>query len=240
MNEHYIHIWEKSNLMAQARQIIEGISKFPQDSNLSIIIRHSHRIETEDMQKMSTLGLTGLGKGLAEIFGTKLPLKYSIRLYHSIVSRCEETAVSILKGFQNVGGSGEILGSYEPLYNFGKDSDFVMENAYKYPGAKFINRWAAGLFPDKYIKKFTDYCIQTALEIWNQPTQRNVINIYITHDLAIMALKYGWFGIAPDKHWVNFLGGIVMTILNDSILIFDDYELKTLEIPYWLTKPKNF
>ena len=236
MEEEYIKIWEKSDWTFQARQIIDTISKFPEDSNLFIIMRHSHRIDTDDMQKMANLGLTNLGKGLAEIFGSKLPLNRSIRLYYSIVSRCKETADSILEGFQTIGGSGEIFGAFEPLYAFGKDSDFVLKNAYKYPGAHFINRWAAGLFPSKYIKNFTNYCIHAALDIWNQAKGSNGIRIYITHDLVIMALKYGWFGITPDKNWVNFLGGFLMTILKDKILLFDENECKLYEIPYWFDK----
>ena len=233
MEEEYVKIWEKSDWTFQARQIIDTISKFPEDSNLFIIMRHSHRIDTDDMQKMANLGLTKLGKGLAEIFGSKLPLNRSIRLYYSIVSRCKETADSILKGFQTIGGSGEILGAFEPLYSFGKDSDFILKNAYKYPGAKFINHWAAGLFPSKYIKDFANYCTQTALDIWNQANGSNRISIYITHERDGSHLKYGWFDINPNIDWVNFLGGFLMTVLKDRILLFDEYECKLHEIPYW-------
>ena len=233
MEEENIKIWKNSDWTFQARQIIDVIAKFPEDSNLSIIMRHSHRIDTDDMQKMANLGLTSLGKGLAEVFGSNLPLDRSIRLYYSIVSRCKETADSILKGFQTIGGSGKIFGAYEPLYSFGKDSDFVLKNAYKYPGAKFINRWAAGLFPEKFIKNFTNYCIQSALDIWNQANVSNSVNIYVTHDLVVMALKYGWFGIPPGKKWVNFLGGFLMTVLKDKILLYDGKECTPHEIPYW-------
>ncbi len=233
MEEENIKIWEKSDWTFQARQIIDAIAKFPEDSNLSIIMRHSHRIDTDDMQKMANLGLTNLGKGLAEIFGSKLPINRSIQLYYSIVSRCKETAESILKGFKSKGGSGEIFGAFEPLHSFGKDSDFVLKNAYKYPGAKFINHWAVGLFSSKYIKDFTNYCIQSALDIWNQANVSNRINIYVTHDLVVMALKYGWFGITPEKNWVNFLGGFLMTVLKDRIVLFDENECRLHEIPYW-------
>ena len=240
MEEENIKIWGKSNWTFQAHQIIDAIAKFPEDSNLSIIMRHSHRIDTDDMQKMANLGLTDLGKDIAEIFGCKLPLNRSIRLYYSTASRCEETALSILRGFQTIGGSGEIFGSFEPLYSFGKDSDFVLKNAYKYPGARFINRWAAGLFSEKYIKNFIKYCIQSALDIWNQAKISNSINIYVTHDLVVMALKYGWFGITPGKNWVNFLGGFLMTVMKDRILLFDEDKCDIHEIPYWFKDPKSF
>ena len=233
MEKENIEIWENSNWTSQARQIINVIGKFPDNSSLSIIMRHSHRIDTDDMQKMANLGLTDLGKELAEIFGRNLPLNRSIRLYYSIVSRCKETAESILKGFQTIGGSGEIFGVLEPLYSFGKDSDFVLKNAYKYPGAIFINRWAAGLFPEKYIKNFTMYCIQSALDIWNQAIVINSVNIYVTLDLVVMALKYGWFGIPPGKKGVNFLGGFLMTVLKDKIHLYDGKECTPHEIPYW-------
>lgn len=36
-------IWEESNWTYQVRQIIVGINKFPKDSKMILIIRHSHR-----------------------------------------------------------------------------------------------------------------------------------------------------------------------------------------------------
>lgn len=233
MKEDFNLIWEISDWTLQARQIIESIPKFPENSSLIIIIRHSHRIDTADMQLMANLGLTDMGKEIAKIFGSKLPKNRHIRLNHSTVPRCKETANSILDGFQTVGGSGEILGLCEPLYSIGKDPDFVLKMAYKYPGSRFINHWAVGLFPDESIQKFTRYAIQAANNIWNKSIKGNSININITHDLILMALRYGWFGIPPGKNWVNFLGGFIMAILKDKIILSDQNGFHTLEVPHW-------
>jgi len=38
-------IWEQAVWVAQARQLIEGIRKFPEQSKIIMILRHSHRDE---------------------------------------------------------------------------------------------------------------------------------------------------------------------------------------------------
>ena len=233
MKEDFKLIWETDDWTLQARKIIESIPNFSKNSSLIIILRHSHRIDTADMQLMVNLGLTDMGKEITRIFGSKLPKSKYVKLYHSTVSRCKETADSILDGFKNIGGLGEVIGPIEPLYSIGNEPDFVLKMAYKYPGAKFINRWAIGLFPNKYIKNFTTYSIEAATRIWNQSNESKFINIHITHDLILMALKYGWFGIAPDKDWVNLLGGFIMAILKDKIILSDQNGFHTYELPHW-------
>ncbi|KKM16189.1 hypothetical protein LCGC14_1688390, partial [marine sediment metagenome] len=62
------------------------------------------------------------------------------------------------------------------------------------------------------------------------------LNIFVTHDLNLMALRFGWFGLPPER-WVKFLGGFAFAFHEDRILLLDYYgELKKVEIPYWWKK----
>jgi len=238
MKEDIENIWKESEWTLQAWQLIDGIKRFSENSPIFLILRHSHRIDSNDMKVMANLGLTTKGRKIARIFGCNLPINRFIRLYYSIVPRCQETAEEILKGFESNGGKGTLIGPFEPLYNIGNNSAFVMKQAFKYPGPQFINRWAAGLFPPDSITPFIKYCKNSAKDIWSRDKNisSNDINIYVTHDLILMALRLGWFGISPNTDWVSYLGGFAFILQRNKIKLLDKDKILELEMPYWWQK----
>ena len=228
-------IWNKSEWTVQARQIVNALKDFPNDSKTIIILRHSHRENTNDIEKMTRLGLTSQGKKIAEIFGNNIPEKYFIRLFFSVVPRCMKTAECILRGFKKKKGGGIIMGAYKPLYDLKSKKNYVTEQAFKYPGPRFIDQWAAGLFPYDSIIPFINYCQDAAKKIWNKIEKKssNKIDIHITHDLMILGLRLGWFGISPYKNWVDYLSGFAFSFQEDQILLYNNGKFSSVEIPYW-------
>ncbi|MFX1235729.1 MAG: hypothetical protein ACFFBY_14440, partial [Promethearchaeota archaeon] len=57
--------------------------------------------------------------------------------------------------------------------------------------------------------------------------------IHVTHEILIMALRFGWFGLPPDNYWVNFLGGFAFAFTNNRILLLDNKQFMQVEYPYW-------
>ncbi|MFX1463419.1 MAG: histidine phosphatase family protein, partial [Promethearchaeota archaeon] len=100
-------IWKEKEWTIQARQIIEGLKNFPEEANIILILRHSQRNEPEELDGIIKLRLTPEGHLIAKKFGEELPKNRSIRLFHSVVWRCQETAEDILSGFENINGKGE-------------------------------------------------------------------------------------------------------------------------------------
>jgi hypothetical protein len=82
-----------------------------------------------------------------------------------------------------------------------------------------------------------EYCQSTAQVVLDQAKSSpdNGLDIFVTHDFNIMALRFGWFALLPNK-WVKFLGGFAFTIKEDQILLFDGNELKPVPIPHWWEK----
>ena len=227
-------IWNESQ-WTEAHQIINGLKQFKKDSKILLILRHSERDEIEDLKEMQNLKLTPNGHAIAKKFGEVLPKERSIRLFHSAISRCQETADDILTGFKTKGGIGKINGIFDPLYKIEKSPDFFPRILEKYDGVQFINRWAAGLFSQDQIISLQKYCQKAANLIWNEyknSSDRN-IDIHVTHDLIIIALRLGWFGIPPGKDWISFLGGFALTFEKNNILLLEKNSLVFKEIPYW-------
>lgn len=233
-------IWKQEEWVVHARNIIENLDKFPLDSRLILILRHSHRNDPKPLENVNKLRLTPKGHAIAKRFGENLPENRPIRLFHSIIWRCEETAENIHAGFQNIGGSSEIKGVLGPLFDIGLQEKTLTEKFKNDHFRKVLFRWSAGFYSEKDWTPFTIYCQQAAQLIWNQEksAHNNGIDIYVTHDWHVMSFRFGWFGLPPDENWVKYLGGFAFTFENDHILLYDHQGLSSLEFPHWW-KPKN-
>ena len=200
-----------------------------------MILRHSHRNDPTDMEEVHKLRLTPQGHAIARKFGESLPKNRDIRLFHSVVWRCEETAENIQNGFESIGGKTELRGNLAPLHNIGIDNRSFLSQVYKYPFRELLFRWAAGFYLPEEWAPFISYCQNAAQLIWNQleTASENGIDIFVSHDWHCMSLRYGWFGFPPDNRWIKYLGGFAFTFEKDHILILDYGELKKIEVPHW-------
>ncbi len=236
-------IWNTSDWTNHARSIINGLSKFSEDSKLILILRHSHRNEPEPefLDKVHKLRLTPEGHAAAEKFGENLPKHRPIRIFHSIIWRCEETAENIHKGFLNKGGKSELKGEFAPLYDIGIDNRSFLEQFKNYHFKELLFRWAAGFYLPEEWTPFIQYAQNSAHLIWNQlkDAPEKGLDIYITHDWHLMSFRFGWFGLPPDERWVKFLGGFAFTFEEDHILLLDYGELKPIELPHWWKNKKK-
>lgn len=231
-------IWKESDWPKEARQIINGLKIFPEDSKIILILRHSQRDEPQELEKLLTLRLTPEGHAIARKFGEKLPINRTIRLFHSVVWRCQETAENILSGFENVGGKGKMRGGFTPLFDLETSRDFFPDQLKKYSAYQFFFRWVAGLYPPNLIiplTKFSQKAAELILREFKKAPDKN-IDIHVTHDFLAVALRFGWFGIPPDKNWVSYLGGFALSFIDDTILLLNSNKLISVEVPYWWKK----
>ncbi|MHA1271806.1 MAG: histidine phosphatase family protein [Promethearchaeota archaeon] len=228
-------IWKNGKWTEQARDLIEGLKKFPENAKIVLILRHSHRKTSVDPHKLSSLKLTPQGHEIAKIFGKNLPKNRKVRLFHSIVERCKETAEGILEGFKEIGGKGEIVGTLQALYDIGEDSIFIIQKAIEHSGDGFLAKWASGKFSRDKIKPLDEYSQYSAIEIWGlcENAPEGCLDIHVSHDLSIMGFRLGWFGLENKDYWVSFLGGFAFSIYNDKIKLWDRGRMLELDIPDW-------
>jgi len=232
-------IWKGAEWTEDARQIIEGLKDFPENSKIILILRHSHRNEPKGLEKAQKLRLTPQGHEIAKRFGENLPSDRPITLFHSIIWRCEETAIDIHEGFKKIGGKGEIKGELLPLQSVGiAERDFFLDEFKNVPFFDIFYRWVVGFYNPDIWTPFMEYCQSTAQMFLDQvkSSPENGLNIFVTHDMNTMALRFGWFGLRPEK-WVKFLGGFAYTVGEEQTLLLDYGELKPVAVPHWWKKP---
>jgi len=230
-----INIWENAEWTVQARNIIKALKEFPVNSKIILVLRHSHRNNPTEFEKMHELKLTPQGHQIANLFGQRLPPSRTIRLFHSVVERCQETAEDILTGFESVGGKGTLNGTLTPLFYTGTAPKFFLDVFKNESPLEFMYRWAVGFYSPDKITPFQSYCQNAANVIWKgiNDAQKSGIDIHITHDIFLIALKYGWFGLPPDQDWVPFLGGVAFVLNENDINLFDKDRFLSIPNPHW-------
>lgn len=235
IDEDIEEIWKSSDWTLEARQLIAGLRKFAEKSKIAIILRHSYRKKLTNVNEMINEGITPQGYEVAKKFGESLPINRPIRLYHSVVPRCRETAEAIKVGFEKISGKVELKGKLEPLYKVGVKGAAFSNEMFKLTPKGFITRWIAGLYPPSDVIPFTSYCQNAAKVIWKQLDNApfNCIDIHITHDLHLMALRWGWLGLPIKSEWVSYLGGFALAINQNDIMVLEDDKLESFEMPYW-------
>jgi len=231
-------IWNKGAWTEQARNIINSLKNSSFDSKTILILRHSQRYEPKLTEKNPNMELTSQGRSIARLFGSKLPLNKPIRLFHSPVNRCKETAEEIHAGFSEIGGKSIFKGECTAVWGIGANKQFFISELQKYRDIEVFFRWASGFYTIEEFPSLILYCQKGAEVIWNQLklAPENSIDIYISHDFHLTAFRLGWFGLPPDDRWVNYLGGFAFTFKKNQILLSDYGEIKTVDVPHWWKK----
>jgi broad specificity phosphatase PhoE len=231
-------IWKDGEWTNEARQIIDGLKKFPENSNIILILRHSHRNEVKTLEGGQKVRLSPQGHAIAKKFGENLPSNRAINIFHSIIWRCEETANDIHEGFKNIGGTSEVMGELESLMYIGiNNKQFYFDVFKNFRVIDSFYKWIAGFYNPNDWTPFIEYCQSVAHHILEQVknSPKNGLDIFVTHDFNVIALKFGWFALPPKK-WVNFLGGFAFTIKKDHTLLLDYGEVKPVTTPNWWKK----
>jgi hypothetical protein len=205
---------------------------------VALILRHSQRNEPSPWDVNGNMELTTDGLKAAYIFGQKMRIEKQVRIHYSPVTRCEETAKQIFKGFSDLGGNCELVGPSYILRGIGLDKERFIDELKKHPIHLIMNRWIAGLYPKDKWPSFQDYSKKAAKIIWNKLEKfaKETLSIYVTHDIHLMIMRFGWFGIPICEEWINYLDGFAFSFENDKIKLLDSGKIIYKEIPYWWNK----
>ncbi|MHA2268081.1 MAG: histidine phosphatase family protein [Promethearchaeota archaeon] len=234
-------VWNKAPWTEEARDIIENLKDASFKSKTILLLRHSQRYEPSFDDENQYMELTAQGRSIARLLGTKLPKDRTIRLFHSPVNRCRETAEEIHAGVKEVGGKSIFKGECSVVWGIGINNQFFMSELKRLPQIEVFFRWASGFYPLDKFPSLLSYCQRGAEIIWNQLelAPENGIDIYISHDWHTNAFRYGWFGLPPKDKLIDYLGGFAFSFNNeDHILLLDYGEIKVLEVPHWWEKKK--
>ena len=203
-------------------------------------IRHSERPRIQTPDDLHAL-LNERGKEAARDFGFRLPGGRLYRFHHSYFDRARETAEEILRGVEEAGGEGEMVGTVDletildlERYNHYFERDFL-EGDTPESAADYFYKWASNRYPPDEILptlKFAERCAEILMKDLGSQGPHSM-EIYVSHDTWVAALMYHWFGMGPPRDWVRFMDGFALQIKGPMLSTFTRDSAIKIHRPHW-------
>ncbi len=158
--------WKDELWLDEARSLLKNIGDIDTEHPIALILRHSHRLHSDNQERLLHMQITLLGKRMAIEFGKRLPKTRELGLFYSEHPRCEETALRIKEGYEQRGVQAIDHGCVRDLLGPSVKTSIGAE-LIEFGIDGFINRWANGMFPIEQIEPIEEYSIR----IWNHITE---------------------------------------------------------------------
>lgn len=177
------------------------------------LVRHSRRESLREASVAAALEaqLTAEGRDLCGVFGEQLPRGRPVRLFHSPVSRCEDTAQLIGEAVRAAGGEAQMVG---PLPQLGapyllKPTRAIDQFA-EVGMAGFVRAWVAGEVPPEIVTPHRQAALELLATVLAQRSE--ALDLHVTHDLTVVVLLGLVLPVGePGFPWPGFLDGCVLT-----------------------------
>jgi hypothetical protein len=140
-----------------------------------------------------------------------------VRLFHSPVKRCRQTAECVARGAQKAGLTVEHLG---PETALGVDYILDLAEAGRLTtlhGDHFVRLWQDGQIPPKVIRA-TKQIAETKLVYLARKLQEpglsgRRLDLHVSHDWNILVLRELLLGVLHEEAgWLNFLDGLAFSL----------------------------
>jgi len=225
--------WHTLDWLNDARRLIRWTRKQNNNNPLMLVVRHSHREDSTDVQKLLKKRLTELGHQMAFCFGKELPSNRILKIFYSSHPRCHETAQEISKGFVSVGGTASLVSDIRILLGPQGSGDIIGNEMLSLGGPEFVRRWTVGKLSKEAIEPIKNFGAVFVKETLGRLHGSTVdsLHIHVTHDLVLMGARNILFGTIPNnENWTPYLGGFGIVLADDVIHAFEGGRKLTLGI----------
>ena len=179
------------------------------------LMRHAARGPVTDLRTSPDVLLTAEGEAAARLLGARLPLARAVRLLHSPIERCAQTARCLAAGFGQAGGRAEVVGPLESLgAPYIVDFERLVEAAGVYDPAAFVRAWFDGTLAPGIVHE-ADEAARALLRVVRGELERTPpghLTLLVSHDWNVMLLRERYLGVRhDDAGWLAYLDGVVLT-----------------------------
>ncbi len=183
--------------MSPMKAFIESI---PPSGTIAMIIRHAERHPIEDMNNPFAAMLTNKGVDDAFHLGAAMAGRGPLRLFHSPVDRCRDTALNIHRGVARQGGAAHYAG---PIMDLGapyvkSDWPRIAALVRQVGHDHFLRRWFSGGLPEDLLMPLEEAATLQAGVLAAQLLQADTSTINVTHDWNIMLLREAFFDLRHE------------------------------------------
>lgn len=205
-------------------ELLETLRALPAAAPAAVILRHAARFPITNQAEPHLAELTPQGIADAEAFGERIQGFDCIRLFHSPVKRCQQTAEAILRGAKKTGLSGEIAGP-EDVLGAGYISDLKEAGRLAIQhGEDMVRRWLAGEIPTSVMSTAVELATEKLsylLQRLREPCpQGRRLDLHVSHDWNILILRELICSIRhEDVGWLNFLDGVAFAPAGNELMV---------------------
>lgn len=194
-------------------ELLETIGSLTSDAPVAAILRHAARYPILDVARPELAEITPAGAKAAEEMGRRLSGFDCLRLFHSPVKRCQQTAECLARGAGAAGLKIEHLGPETAL-----GVDYILDLAEagrlsQVHGEHFVRLWVKGEVSPQIIRH-TKHIAETKMAYLTRRLLEpgkggRRLDLHISHDWNIMVLREHLLGVRHEEAgWLSFLDGI--------------------------------
>lgn len=207
---------------ALGSQLLQTIQSIPAGVSAAAFLRHAERHPILDATDPTLAELTEAGIAAAEVFGGKIVGFDRVRLFHSPVKRCRQTAEAIARGAKKTGCAVEVVGPEDAL---GVDYILDLKEAGRLTvlhGEHFVRLWFGGQVAPTVIREAAQIAARK-LAFMSQRLHEPAVggrrlDLHVSHDWNIIILRELLCGVRhEDAGWLNFLDGVAFYPTADGL-----------------------
>lgn len=193
--------------------LLETIHSLPTPTHAAAFLRHAERFPILVASDHTLAELTPDGHAAAEAFGTKIAGFDRVRIFHSPVKRCRQTAEGIARGLSTTGRVVEIVGAADALgVDYIVDPTETARLATQH-GEHFIRLWFSGVVGPAVIRAAEQIAARKVaymIERLHEPCAHGRrLDLHVSHDWNILTLRELLCGVRHEEAgWLNFLDGV--------------------------------
>lgn len=204
-------------------ELLETFAGLTAAPAVAAVMRHTARHPIANPETPTLAEITPEGAEAAEEFGACLTGFDRLRLFHSPVKRCGQTAACIAEGATGAGLKVELVGPREEI-----GVDFIVDQPEAgrltlLHGDHFVRLWMEGKIPTKVVRPAREVALRHAAFAATRlrdplSDDGRRLDLHISHDWNIIVLREILLGVRhEDTGWLTFLDGVTFTAGNDGI-----------------------
>lgn len=208
----------------QGRELLATLSSL-RTGCATAVLRHAARHPIKDPREPLLAELTDAGHRDAEAFGASIQGFDRVRLFHSPVKRCQQTAESVAAGASRARLAVELLGAQPELgvaYILDQVETGRMSGKH---GEHFVRLWFTDQIPEELILRAPDIARRKLAYLrarLSEPAHGGRrLDLHISHDWNVLILRELLLGVRHEERgWAAFLDGVAFTAEADKLRAF--------------------
>lgn len=209
--------------------LIEAVKRHAREGRpAALFVRHAEREPVHDLRRHELALLTPRGHEQAREAGALLAKAASyVRVHHSPVERCGETARGLVAGIIDAGSRAELvcevpaLASPFVLDRARLDDIFVAQTSFH----GFLRDWFDGKFPSDILMPRGPAALSQVAAVLAHLNddagafRKDALHVFVSHDWNILLVREEMVGHRIEDGWPHYLDGFALAVDGDELVI---------------------